>query len=483
MPLPTRLREFGPPMWRRALCSPIRATFLALFLGLFAGCIDEDNPTAPETPRNPDLPNANAMVRYHRIDGDTAKRSSIYDLIDVGDNTSFGVELHNGVLAVTRLPADGVPIWTRRTGYSLRSAQRFDTLWNGLPTVCLAVGGSDSDGNGALDEGWVSLIDLDGGLVSELTLTPPDVELWLNDIAVTAVDLDVCEFLAVGGIEGPGGPVYPVVVQVALSSTGEPSLIQSHVYANLPGVLFGNVEHDPADALAATYASGNLFASDGSVISLVVVGLSPSLQLDWRQDLFPEETYQTSMGGVGGSLRLEDGNLYVVGGALVQKGTEGDLWSAGLIAALSADGSLQWLRVVTLTAHGEHFQRCIVDGPYVYVSGQCASFLIRDTNQEFGYALLSRVERLTGNFLDNWSFGDRDCSSGFNTVMVRGDRAFGGGWTHGYVDGGSFQSWYVDVDLAPASTAWLAAAAEESPDARMPLHRDVECGKYVRPRW
>jgi len=188
-----------------------------------------------------------------------------------------------------------------------------------------------------------------------------------------------------------------------------------------------------------------------------VLRLSDSLDVAWRTDLVSAPVLRTTV--YTGGLRWDSGSLVVAGRTEVGNTppTMGCCWSGGLITTLSSQGRTQWQQTVTLTRYTEYFSACYVVGPHVYAVGGAATYQSGSKKQVFGYGLITKVDRGTGAVLANFTVGDRRHRSAFQDLLVHTDHAYCLGWTHELVTNGGYQSWYVEVDLAPAPALQAAA--------------------------
>jgi hypothetical protein len=127
-------------------------------------------------------------------------------------------------------------------------------------------------------------------------------------------------------------------------------------------------------------------------------------------------------------------------------------WDAGFIASLSFSGNMNWIETVTLSQYTERFSSSFLDNGILYITGKYSNFVIKESDEVFGYGLLSAVNPQTGDLISHMSFGDENYGSAFNTLFVDGTTVFAAGYTNYTVEGGTYQAWFVAIDISGSSS-------------------------------
>lgn len=416
--------------------------------------------TAPEseTPQeevNPNKPNANQLILSQKISGDSTKGSTIYEIIDAVDGGFFFTGRMNSYNVVGKLNQLGNELWTRRTVYWARDIFRIPENTGQITNALLTVGGFDSNVDGDVDEGKVLLCNgTDGAVMGELTLHSTDHDVWLNTVAISSKSVDSCQFVGFGAAKVLG-IYYPWAVRFSIMSNGTIMKREESTFSSLPWISFSAAVEDLTLLPQSYFVKGERYLNDSIVTNVVVLGLSDTLGVLWSQDIvhrpgFRTETY------TGDGIILSDGNIIVVGRTEIEKekNPSSGYWDAGLVASIGKLGQVNWIKAFTLTAYDEDYVDCFVIGNAVWITGVTSDFLYIQSKRTFGYGLLSKIDVTTGGILSNMSFGNDKYKSGFNSVVVSGNRSYCVGRTNCRVSGEGYQSWFAEIDISnplPAS--------------------------------
>ena len=440
---------------------------MVIALGVFClltivGCQKQATEETEEQPNpkeevNPNKPNANHLIIDQRILGDTGKGSQIYDLIDAGD----GGFLFSGVLddryVVGRSDLLGNIGWTRRLEYRGRDLVRIPVGAGQLTGAVLTVGGYDSNGDGRLDEGKVLLCSgSDGALMGDLTLHSTGHDVWFNTVELYSKTPDSSQFVAFGAAESLGVRC-PLAVRFTVMNTGTISKGEEFLFRAMPSVVFSAARSDGGFP-PSYYVRGHLYRNDSTISNIMVVGLSDSFSVRWTQEIVHRIGFTTS-GEVGRGICLAGGNIIIVGETELEKEKNPApyWWSAGLVASITQQGAINWIKAVRLTDYSDAYYDCFVDGNTVWATGMCSNYMNSPSQRMFGYGFLSKIDAAAGNVLSNMSFGDEGCETGHNSVIVSGNQAYCAGWTNYRISGGNYQSWIAEVNIsnppAPSSQA------------------------------
>lgn len=466
-----------PRACRRAL-----RVLTVLVLALL-GCEDPTEPPPVMPPTNTDQPNANALVTAHRIVGDPTKGTSFYDLMDMEDGTFLVSGILDGRRFLSRLQNDGTPMWDPLfTDYAI-SETHVLTLPGGGRAVAV-VGQLDANSDGTNDRSVVAVYDVAGDLLHRLDLGAMGADIVLADVEVLAETAERCQLLVAGytSADLASLPFRPLAGRIDVLGDGSFELGTLQTYPDLTWFSFRDAESDAVTS-PATFVSGNVHAADGAAIRAFVGRLSASLELEWVKGFVVVDDHRSFVRT--GSLQVEGGVLYVVGESDVDKAdppANGGHWMAGLAAAYAPSGQLRWSQIVGLTGHGEALVECRVDGPHLYAAGKCASYQLNDSGENFGYALLAKFDRANGTVLATMSFGDPHYSSGFNSLVVQGNRAVCVGWTNNwYANDGCFQGWFTDIAVGGPASPRQETSAGPTPALAAIATTSAGVGLQARP--
>ncbi len=82
----------------------------------------------------------------------------------------------------------------------------------------------------------------------------------------------------------------------------------------------------------------------------------------------------------------------------------------------------------------------------IYACGICADYMMPDTKKIFGYGLISKINPVNGNVIDNKILGDETYRSGFNRLLINNTNIIGVGWTKHLKSGDNeYKGWFCKM--------------------------------------
>jgi hypothetical protein len=427
----------------------------ALVLG--AGCGD-DNPVSeePDVFSNPNPPNANALIVDQKLIGDPDRETSLWEIIDAGDGGFYFSGDFNDRYALGKLDETGDELWKFRMRYAVKDHIRVAGLSGALENCLLTTGGADTDFDGNLDIGYVTLFSNDGTLLEELLVSSESASLSLLALDVAETAGDLAQVVVVGSAESEG-EYYPYLVRLTVAQDGTLQMTDEKVFSAWPGKFFRNIQIDRDQSPARYYVQGDDQTEDGEYGDQTIYRVSDDLTITWSQDVVPEAGLQSWTTNGGGFSRSEN-SLFLTGSTEIEKATSpdnGGYWDAGFVARATTDGSTDWVKSITLSQYSERLLGCTVSDNALYVTGSASRFFRQVEGSRIWYAnaVVLKIDPETGNRLADWTFGDEGYFSHFNDVMVRDDKAYAVGYTKYVNSARGYQGWFVIIDLGAASLA------------------------------
>jgi hypothetical protein len=397
---------------------------------------------------NPNKPNANSLIISQNISGDSSKGSSIYQIIDAGDGGFLLTGVLNSYNIVGKFNQSGGTIWTRRTFFRARDILRIPENTGHISNALLAVGGYDSDADGDTDGNILLCNGAEGTLISELILDYDNYDVWLNTLVISSSSTDSCQYIGFGTAEVLG-VYYPWAVRFTIDSTGVIFKREDTLYSSFPWIILDAACKNDDPSQTAYFLSGQRYLNDSTETNITLFGLSDSLNVIWNQDIIHRSGFTTST-YVGRGLITYGANLFVVGYTEFEK--ENNLssgeWDAGLIASITKQGQINWIKAFQITEYSERYTDCCTDGNFLWVTGDCSSFMFTESKGIFSNALLSKVSLTADTVFSHMSFGNENYKSGLNSIVVRGTHAYCAGYTNQQISDGGYQSWFTEIDIS-----------------------------------
>lgn len=411
--------------------------------------LTEPTTDQPDQEVNPIKPNANQFILSQKISGDSTKGSSFYKIIDAGDGGFFFTGIDNSNYLIGKLDQFGNIIWKRRTIYRVFDICLIPDHSGQISNTLVAVGAFDSNNDGLVDEAKIIVCNgINGSLINEETVSSVDRGIWLNTLSLFSHNVDSCEFIGFGGTRS-SGIFYPWSLQFNIMSNGTISTKKDRVFTMLSWVVFSAAIKNTTASSPAYFVRGQGYLNDSTVTHMIVYGLSDSLTTVWSKDIIHQSGFQTQ-GFIGRGITIVGENIIVVGNTDIEKQSNpsSGYWNAGLVASITKQGHVNWVKAVAITEYSEVYDDCFHDGNSLWVIGDCSTFIKMQSKRIFGYGLLSKIDPTTGNMLSNMSFGNEYYLAGFNSVVVRNNRAYCVGYTNYRVSNGGYQSWFAEVDVS-----------------------------------
>ena len=457
----TTLESGGSDAGRLRPVSPLWPALVIATLAL--GCETQSPDTSEDAWRNDVAPTSNALVSGNHVSGDPASQSSIYGTFEVGDGTWLAFGLDDGIGTLSRHATNGAPMWSKRVAsYSITGTSPISTSW--LPVGAITVGRFDSDADGRTDNSRVTAWGPDGALLDEIVLGGGNLRRSASNVAIAASAADRLDLLVLGSAVDSAGTSTGWAARVSLRSDNTLERGDERTYPTLERCALFCVQRDQAGS--AFYVGGEARTEQNAITNSFVLAFSDSLDIQWRTNLEVTPGLVTVLGG-DQALRWTGNSLIAVGSTEAVKEKppgDGGYWDAAVAVSLSPQGTVQWMRSVTVSRFSDHYTACSVDGAFAYAAGQAAAFERGDHRRSFGYGLLTKFDLVTGAVVINHTFGDPAYRSGFNAVLARGDEAWCAGYTELHYFG-SFRRWFVEIDFT-RPTAIAAGEFDTRPDGR-----------------
>ena len=438
----------------------LRALLLVGFVAFpfFTGCSDPNEPEQkPEEIVNSDKPNSNTRVLLQTAIGEGNTWSTIWRLVpdNLGGNYFRGG--YNSNDGVGRVNGDGSLAWFSRAGrYAVDLCALSATA--SVPNGLVVAAKQDVDNVGGSDVGYVSLFSPGGSLLNELVYSADTCDVWLNSI----VPISDSTFVVVGGWSALDVE-HPFVATVELTPSG---LLEKGNQVIIDSILQRRFGTAVTDASQITPSEVSFYALSSGTdarstlvhkISLSLPTLSP-WTVDWSREVTADPAHKSSLGDV----CFFENNLYVTGRcdnpSKQPVPSDGGYWQSGLIASLTLAGDIRWIGSVSPSSEHDAFYEVAATPGGLYAIGFCSVF--SQSDQYFGYGLISKMASATFNVISNMSFGKDSYQSGFHDGFVTGGVIRCGGWTMEEGANSSNRAWYCVIN---ALTSRSMAASSLGP--------------------
>lgn len=421
---------------------------------------EPEQPGVPEEALNPDKPNANHLIRTQATGGDSTKSSSIYEMIDAGDGGFYFLGVIDGYRVIGKFDLQGQVVWSRRESV-IRAILRIPDATGVLASALVAVGYNTVSADRS--EAKVLLVGSDGTRITEEIFQDTTKGMWFNGFTLVSASTSGYEFVAAGGFDYRSDwPYYPYAARFIIGSDGTITKGQEQFLTSIVGARFLGLVSDTSSGTRDVFAAGHLALNDSTHANIFAARLSDSLTVVWNTDIIPPGGLKAE--GYVGPLAFANGRLIITGEVESDKTPQpsgGGYWHSGFVAALGVGGEILWTKTVTISQHSDHFFGETMSDGYLYAVGKSCAYVIASTRENFGYGWLMKMDPVTGNVVWNMHVGSDRYYSGFNTVVVRGDRAYCAGWTLDEKDdSGGNRYWFAALDITnPPSTLSRASVS------------------------
>lgn len=413
----------------------------ALGLTTVMACSNSTEPDLP--PTHPVPPNGNAMIINERTFGEKGSNTSMAGIVDDGQGGFFFHGQLNSKTVVGRLDSQGEILWTGDGVSRFTSIARVPVSGGSAGNALLVVGGDDLDNNGSPDVAVALLYDGNGIVTDRLEFQHDNGRTWFRSLAVASVGGNQFECVAVGGgnitsVEDP---------YIARFSIAGDTLARGNeaVFTDLAGMILSDVAFGDNSPSQMFYVAGTDFDSNAIRKNAFVIQLSELLEIQWFRNLVTAGIQKTGAHEV----IFAGGKAYVGGDALKEK--RGYLWTVGFLASVSTGGATNWVQVGAPSDYSDLYTDCFFKDGYLYIVGGYGRFIEIQSRLLFGYALLSKVDPVTGDVISNHTFGSAAHRSGFNDVIVSDGTAYCVGFKRYEQSGFGYQGWFAQVDTLGSS--------------------------------
>ena len=415
---------------------------------------------------NPNKPNANQLITQQRLLGDSDKATSIWEIIDSNDGGFLFRGYYNNRYAIGKLDVTGQESWVTRSTYRVSDVIQLPALFGDLGNGMLTTGGYDSDFDERDDVGYVSLFNSAGELVHDLTFERDSASAWLRAIGISSASDTLAQLVGVGGVL-VGGVDYPYLATFTVASDGTMAKTEDKVFMDRPNMYFNELAIDQNGISSTCYVRGGEYFEGTGYGNQLVFRMTEEIGIAWSQvaagqEGMPSWSYNGKGFACSSNLLV---SAYDTDMDKEVDPTSGGYWDAGVVARLSTDSSVDWVRTIALSEYTEEFFSCYVSGGSLYAAGVGSAFQKTTSKEELANALLVRFDLATGDQTATLTFGDEHYASQFNDVIVRGTQAYGVGYTQWELAGGPYRGWFAVIDVSGSQMP--AVMAKGTADASM----------------
>ena len=464
----------------------IQVTAVLLTAAITFGC-SEDDPTEPEpsVEKTHQLPaNGNDMIIVETVGSSGDPNASIWEILEKSTGGYYFRGFHRGHYVIGTLDADGRIEWSRRTFYRTGG---FGLTPNDIPDLAgmvFVAGSQDSDDDGWLDTGLFSIFDENGNLIDELTWDDPDYDIRFEDVIYNGTDAGAMRFLVVGREYGNDSVYHPLAATITLSADSTLQAGTRYKYSGTSNMYFWEVIENPAAGNDGYFMTGGVYNPDRSLNHSVVFLADANLDIQWQEEIVTGPGLVTNL-HLGYQAAATVDAIYCMGYTDVNRtSSSGQYWDGGLLASISTQGQVNWVRTYDASNWSDRFYDCQLVGGVLYIAGIFAAYTDKDTEQTFGYGWLAKADPQTGDILSSNTLGSNRWFSRFNCLDVSGQDAWAAGYTQWKNKNSTFNYWSVNVDISGMTvsqtagsfsrSAAITANASERPPAVIEGHRGGE---------
>jgi len=377
--------------------------------------------------------------------------SSFYDLYEDGITGFYFLGNDNNGRTMGTIDRAGQIGWAKSAENRVQNLFPVPANSIGLDDAVLSAGGIDSNSDGQSDKAFVRLTGANGIEISEILFSRSDAAVWLNSIDA----LGPLGFVAVGG-SYIVGVYHPFVATFGIGADSILVLNNEVILSDVNGQYFGSVQVDAEQVSGddfVCYVAAGVQSSGGSS-SIAIHSMtgsttdSDAFDFTWTVDIALDEPL--SIWSYVGRLILHDGAIYLVGSADVEKEnvpSGGGYWDAGFVASVSTIGTMNWLNIFSVSTHSERYYGLYVADNRVYAAGKYDSYVKTSSGEQFGLAVISIFDAMTGDEIYHIGLGAADYASAFNSLIVEGTRAYCCGMTNHFTNDAGYQAWFAEVTI------------------------------------
>jgi hypothetical protein len=440
------------------------AAFAVVLVGIaLPGC---DDPSVYE-PAESQLPISKQRILNQVLIGNLAAGSNIYHLYDNTKGSFLFDGFINGGWAIGMIGRDCEPKWNLVMQDPPRYLCVVPPNTIGLADAFVIVGGIDTDSDGSFEKGFVQLIGANEQKLSNVPISKPDAEIWLNSVAT----IDALHFVAAGGAR-KNGIKHPYLITFAINADSTLAISKEMTFEEIENQTILTVVLDPSKTTSSEfvcYLQAEQSDQNGEAVSVAVHAVSgpkaggADFVKEWSIALTQNDNLPWSCSR--GSIMLHDETLYIAGsGEDKNKPLNESYWSAGFVGSVSTSGALNWLKMTSLSKHDDNYRSLFVAQNVLYAVGAYNAHATTSDNRVYGLALLSIFDPATGDEVYHLGFGDKEYHSSFSSIFVDGAKAYCAGRTNYQKNGESAQGWFAEIKIDSLSTS-ATAELPEIPEA------------------
>jgi hypothetical protein len=444
-----------------------------------SGC---DDPSV-YTPAESQLPISSERILNQVLIGNAIAGTNIYDLYDNTKGSFLFNGFIDGTWAIGLIGRNCQLDWTLAMTNTPRYLSMVPSNAIGLVDAFVIVGGVDTDSDGASEQAFIQLVGANEQKLREIIIKKADADVWLNSVA----SIDALHFVAAGGAR-KNGVQHPYLMTFDINADSTLSITNETLPEDTENEITLTVVTDPSKTTSTEfvcYHQVEELDQSGNDLNVAIRAIrgpkagGADFVTDWNVTLKQNNNLPWSSSR--GSFVLHDGTLYIAGSGQDKKKPLGNgYWSAGFIAAVSTNGTVNWFKMVSLSSHSDSYKGVFVTDNALYAAGTYNGYYIISNNLVYGLALVSIFDPATGNEVYHLGLGSKEYASNFNAVYTDGTKAFCAGYTNYHKVNESSQGWFVEVkidSLGSLATAELPQILEDGGDPSdaskaLPIHRE-----------
>jgi hypothetical protein len=427
------------------------AYFLLLFFLIIVSCKKEDS-TQIETI----LPDSNKLILSQRISGDDNSKSTIYKIINDTLNSFIISGGKNNQYIISKIIASGSSIWETPIGFN----PHVKKLGNSI----IVVGQSGT-------KGVIVLIDPKTGLIQN--------SIYLTDMEINILDVAYADnqFYAFG-YSSIGTVYFPIIIRFQIDKNKNIIISEKKIFYEYPNTKFNIIVDKVVNKFDQTTVSvvtrdgngnelppisdvhqGTLEGIPGQVyyLNFYVIGQSSTkftvnsiscnnltdIKFIWSTDVFIDKDKTC----YANSAIISDSVIYVVGSnQTYTKLYQNNLVNSCFISGISKNsGKVLYKKTYSISQYPCNLYDCIIDKSNIIACGIDLEY--QKDDKSFGYGLLIKLDKLSGELLKSNTFGSYDYYSNFNTIAKSNNFLYLGGFTQQYKKDGNFKSWFVEMNI------------------------------------
>ncbi len=353
-------------------------------------------------------PNANDLIINEYTYGHPDKETSFFEMVQSSDGGFFFIGLFDYEYSAGKLSADGNLLWLNNIDYIPKDVLNY----KGSALVC---GSFDKDQDGSTDAGYLELFDGEnGGLLKHSTWVGFD-NIRFNGLSDKYI---------VGRCREENS-IHPFIAEYYLDEND--SIIHGEVrsYPQLNSQYFHKIDKNFICGGRLTGQFDDIYPYEIMVYKFN----ENKLDIEWSESIIAEDGFET----VDSDILVLDKNVFVTGSSEVYEELppyDLDYWLDGLLASVTMDGHINYVRTYNASRHSDKYYHLYSDGQFIYACGMQSYYWLLLNNNCFSYGLISKIDPLTGDLFNHYSFGKSTIGSGISAFFPLQNGYVFAGWTN-----------------------------------------------------